>query len=235
MPLTEQTLSKLRSIVDSSCANQEWDIPGVTVVVVGRDGEELFAHSAGTRGLTSGQDMTLDNIYWIASCTKMLTAIACMQLVERGVLDLDDGDQLESLCTELQGLEVMRPDGSFEPKKRKITLRMLLSHTAGFGYSFFNERLRDWSRPVGIDEFSGRIEDMLQPLMFQPGERWEYGVSWKVFWSYSPRPPSTRGLTLASRSTLTGPEWPWSGPRVHLSTSTYRGTSSSRSASKICR
>ena len=53
---------------------------------------------------------------------------------------------------------------------------MLLSHTAGFGYSFFNERLRDWGFPVGIDEFSGRFEDMKMPLLFQPGEGWEYGV-----------------------------------------------------------
>ena len=216
MPLTEQTLDKLRNIVDASCADQKSDIPGTTVVVVGRDGEELFVRSAGTRGLASGQDMTLDNVYWIASCTKMLTGVACMQLVERGVLALDDGDQLEGLCTELQDLEVMRPDGSLEPKKRKITLRMLLSHTAGFGYSFFNERLRDWGRPVGIDELSGRIEDMIQPLMFQPGERWEYGVSWRGFLCLcSPQPPSSnpppRADISLSRSTLTGPEWLSSG------------------------
>lgn len=48
--------------------------------------------------------------------------------------------------------------------------------TAGFGYSFFNEKLRDYSKPVGYDEFSGCVYDMLQPLVNQPGERWEYGV-----------------------------------------------------------
>ena len=176
MPLPEPTLGKLRAITESACADQQTGIPGATVVVIGKDGNELFAHSAGKRGLASDQPMSLDSVFWIASCTKMLTGVACMQLVERGLLRLDDGGQLEALCPELADLKVLRPDGSLEEKKRQITLRMLLSHTAGFGYSFFNERLRDWSLPVGADEFSGRLEDMIQPLVFQPGEGWEYGV-----------------------------------------------------------
>jgi len=54
---------------------------------------------------------------------------------------------------------------------------MLLSHTAGFGYTFFNEKLRDYSKPIGCDEFSGSVYDVLQPLVGQPGEIWEYGVN----------------------------------------------------------
>lgn len=48
---------------------------------------------------------------------------------------------------------------------------------AGFGYTFFNEELRDYSHPIGFDEFSGHIKDILQPLTFQPGEGWQYGVN----------------------------------------------------------
>lgn len=176
MSLHAQVTLRLRSIVDNACADQKSGIPGATVVVVGKDGTELFAHSAGKRGVASKDDMNLDNIFWIASCTKMLVGVACMQLVEQGVLSLDDGAQVERLCPELKTLKVLRPDGALEEKKRAITLRMLLSHTAGFAYTFFNERLRDWSFPVGVDEFSGRIEDMMLPLVFQPGESWEYGV-----------------------------------------------------------
>lgn len=177
MSLDAQVTSHLRDIIDTACGDQKSGIPGATVVVVGKDGNELFAHSAGKRGTGSKDPMTLDNIFWIASCTKMLVGVACMQLVEQGILKLDDGAQTEHLCPELKSLKVLRPDGSFEEKKRAITLRMLLCHTAGFGYTFFNERLRQWSHPIGVDEFSGRIEDMKLPLLFQPGEGWEYGVS----------------------------------------------------------
>lgn len=76
------TLERLRSTVDTACADQKTGIPGAAVIVIGKDGNELFAHSAGKQGLTSSSAMTLDNIFWIASCTKMLTGVACMQLVE---------------------------------------------------------------------------------------------------------------------------------------------------------
>jgi len=176
MPLDSQTISNLRNTVDAACADPKTSIPGATVVVIGKDGKELFAHSAGKRGVCTDSPMTLDNIFWIASSTKMLVGVACMQLVEQGVLRLDDGDQVESLCPELKDIKVLRPDGKLEDKNTAITLRMLLTHTSGFGYSFFNERLRDYFLPAGLDEFSGRFEDMKSPLLFQPGTGWEYGA-----------------------------------------------------------
>lgn len=178
MPLTAQAVENLRKLVDSACADPKTDIPGVSVAVVGKDGGDLFSHAAGKRGIESDEPMTTDNVFWIASCTKMLAGIACMQLVEKGVLKLDDGEHLEGLCPELKDLLVLKKDGTTEKKNKAITLRMLLTHTAGFGYSFFNERLRNWGFPGGVDEFSGRIEDIIKlPLLFQPGEGWEYGVS----------------------------------------------------------
>jgi CubicO group peptidase (beta-lactamase class C family) len=181
MPFSAQALSSLQNTVKKACNDPKTDIPGVTVVVVGKDGNELFAHSAGRRGLTSSDPMTLDTIFWIASCTKMLTGIACMQLVEQGALKLDDGNHLENLVPEFKEVKVLREDGTYETKNKKITLRMLLSHTSGFGYTFFNERLRDWAFPAGANEFSGRIEDIISlPLLFQPGEGWEYGVSVQI-------------------------------------------------------
>ncbi|KAL3494378.1 beta-lactamase/transpeptidase-like protein [Aspergillus germanicus] len=177
MPLPEETFATLRILVDDACADPKTTIPGAVVVVVDKEGNELFAHAAGKRGAESSEPMTLDTIFWIASCTKLLVGIACMQLVEQRKLSLDDESQIEQLCPELKTIKVLKEDGSFEDKKRPITLRMLLTHTAGFGYSFFNERLRDWSYPAGVDEFSGRVEDITSmPLLFQPGEGWEYGV-----------------------------------------------------------
>lgn len=68
-----------------------------------------------------------------------------MQLVEQGMLSLDDADQVERLCPELTDVQVLQSDGTLVPKRRGITLRMLLSHTSGFGYTFFHEGLRDYS------------------------------------------------------------------------------------------
>jgi CubicO group peptidase (beta-lactamase class C family) len=172
-----KNFAHLRATVDGACSDTKKGIPGATVVVVGKNGQELFAHSAGKLGVDSDQPMTLDSIFWIASCTKMLAGMACMHAVERGLLALDDGAQIEKLLPELKDIKVLTAEGKYEEKKTAITLRMLLSHTSGFSYTFFNERLRKWGLPAGIDEFSGRIDDMKSPLMFQPGTDWEYGVS----------------------------------------------------------
>jgi CubicO group peptidase (beta-lactamase class C family) len=177
MALPDQVIQSLKKTVDKACDNIRSDIPGTSVVVVGRDGKELFAHAAGKRGVNSTEDMSLANLYWIASCTKMIAGIGCMQLVEQGKLHLDDGDELENLIPELKEVRVLQKDGKLVEKNKKITLRMLLTHTAGFGYSFFNNELRDFSHPAGFDEFSGDIKDILQPLVFQPGEGWQYGVN----------------------------------------------------------
>lgn len=99
--------------------------------MVDKSGEELFAHAAGKRGVGQPEPMTLDSIYWIASCTKMIAGIACMQLVEKGVLSLDDAEGVERLCPELKDVKVLGDNGKLVEKKRGITLRMLLSHTGG--------------------------------------------------------------------------------------------------------
>jgi len=174
--LSTETIHSLQQKVDDICKDPTYDVPGMTVVVVDRDGKELFAHSSGKRGLGSSEAMSLDNIFWIASCTKMITGIACMQLVEQNILALDDVAQVEKLSPELRDVKVLGDDGKLVEKERGITLRMLLTHTAGFGYSFFNEKLRDYNKGIGYDEFSGHLYDIQQPLANQPGTRWEYGL-----------------------------------------------------------
>ncbi|KLJ11391.1 beta-lactamase [Blastomyces silverae] len=175
--LTPDSVASIRQTLENACVDQERGIPGVTFVVADREGKQLFAHAAGKRGKGVDEPMTLDSVYWIASFTKMITGIACMQLVEQGKLSLDDAEQIESLCPELKDLKVVQKDGTVVEKKRGITLKMLLTHTAGFGYSFFHEQVRDYNRPIGYDEFSGHIYDVTQPLIFQPGEGFEYGAS----------------------------------------------------------
>ncbi|KAE8345509.1 hypothetical protein BDV24DRAFT_178251 [Aspergillus arachidicola] len=179
--LSPETISSLRTIIDKTTSGASPSIPGLVYCAVNRGGEVFFSHASGKRGLDSPDPMTLDNVFWIASCTKLITSIACMQLVEQGILKLDDADQVETLAPELRDVRVLErtPKGQYGlvPKKRSITLRMLLTHTSGFGYAFDDLKLCDWARPVGLDDFSGHEADVLhRPLVNQPGIRFQYGV-----------------------------------------------------------
>jgi CubicO group peptidase (beta-lactamase class C family) len=129
MSFTAEVTEKLQHTVEAAVTDPLSDIPGVSVIIISKDGQELFAHSAGKRGTSSNESMTLENIFWTASCTKMVAGIAVMQLVEKGVLELDNGDQLEELVPELRDVKVVQEDGTLVEKNKKITLRMLLSHT----------------------------------------------------------------------------------------------------------
>ncbi|RAL14785.1 serine hydrolase domain-containing protein [Aspergillus homomorphus CBS 101889] len=104
-----------------------------------------------------------------------------MQLVEQGKLALDDSAQLEALPPELRDVKVLQSDGSggvkLVAKERRLTLRMLLNHTSGFGYAFEDPKLLGWSRPIEPDDFSSNVHDVLhRPLLKQPGTNLKYGV-----------------------------------------------------------
>lgn len=125
--------------------------------------------------------MTLDTVFWIASMTKAVTATACMRLVEQGKLKLDQkmGDLLPYLA-EVQVLDGFDASGQpkLRPPKRPITLQHLLTHTAGFTYSIWSEPMLQYEKVTGIP-FIGSCETaaLRAPLMFDPGERWEYGIN----------------------------------------------------------
>jgi CubicO group peptidase (beta-lactamase class C family) len=129
MALSGESIANLRSAFNAACKDTDKGIPGLVGIAVGRDGRELFAEAAGKRGYGTSEPMTLETVLWIASCTKMITGIACMQLVEQGILSLDNDGQVAKLCPELKDLKVLQSDGNLVPAKRGITLRALLSHT----------------------------------------------------------------------------------------------------------
>ncbi|KJY02326.1 beta-lactamase family protein [Zymoseptoria brevis] len=176
--VNQKAQDAVQQSLDSCTGNKDTGVPGLVFVAVDRNGDEIAAAASGKLGLNTDKPMTLDTVFWIASCTKLLATIACMQAVEQGILSLDDHKQVYQLCPELEKVKVLQADGSLVDKKNDITLRMLLSHTAGFGYEFFNPKLRDYGRPVGYDVFHADIGDILRmPLVNQPGETWEYGIN----------------------------------------------------------
>ena len=131
--LSESKTTEIRNAIDQITADKD-RIPGCVVVVVGQDGIPIFQHASGTRGHGTKEPMTFDTIFWIASCTKIISSIAVMQMVEQGKFALDDADQVEEICPELKTKQILkdvndygRPE--FVDKKNRITLRMLLAHT----------------------------------------------------------------------------------------------------------
>ena len=145
--LSESTISKVRKSIDDATKDPQ-KIPGCVLAVVGKDGKPLITHASGKKGIDletpdtesleqsggNGGLMTMDTTFWIASCTKMIGAIAAMQLVEQGKLALDDADMIEKICPELKTVKILRGiSGDGKPdsvdKKNRITLRQLLTHT----------------------------------------------------------------------------------------------------------
>ncbi len=155
-------------------------VPGVVAMAV-RDTEVLYQGAFGTRALPSGAAMTHDTVFWIASMTKALTATAALQLVEQDKLALEQA--MGSLLPELaapQVLEGFDATGAprLRPARRPITLRHLLTHTAGFSYDIWNADMGRYIECMGLPAVgSCRNAALRTPLVCDPGEKWEYGIN----------------------------------------------------------
>jgi CubicO group peptidase (beta-lactamase class C family) len=95
--IAAEAIPQLKSQIDALTSDPT-GAPGVVFAAVNKKGELVFEHASGKVGAGKAEPMTMDNVFWIASCTKMITGIACMQLVEQGKLSLDDSDQVEKLA-----------------------------------------------------------------------------------------------------------------------------------------
>jgi methyl acetate hydrolase len=172
----------LQSEVDAVLHNAvvNGDVPGVVAAATDRGGT-IYEGGFGERVLGSGIAMTTDTVGWIASMTKALTGTAAMQLVEQGRLELDRAaaDWVPELA-EIQVLEGFDDAGQplTRPPRRPITLRHLLTHTAGFSYEIWNEQVIRYQQAKGIPGIiTCRNAALSTPLLCDPGERWEYGIN----------------------------------------------------------
>jgi CubicO group peptidase (beta-lactamase class C family) len=154
--------------------------PGVVAAAVMRDGV-IYQGAFGRLGLSREQPLRLDTIFWIASMTKALTSVAAMQLVERGALFLDR--PIGAIVPELGSQQVLLGfDAAGAPRLRRaeraITLRHLLTHTSGFAEDVWHPDIAPYMRHAGLPPGSTRKRATLDlPLLFEPGSRWQYGIS----------------------------------------------------------
>lgn len=130
----------------------------------------------------NAEPLRLDNTMWIASCTKLMTSICAVQLVERGLVALDD--PIYTHIPELKDRPVItgfKDDGTpiEEPHKNLITLRLLLTHSSGLCYDTLHPTLNKWAEFNKVEpSAAGRIlERWNRPLIYEPGTSWSYGPS----------------------------------------------------------
>ncbi len=155
-------------------AGLEWDVRIKDKV--------LSSGVAGHKDAKSKEPLKENQIYRIFSMTKPIVSIACIRLIEKNKLHLNSIAQ--EFIPSLSSLKVIRPGGTLERLKRPITIADLLTHTAGFSYSFnigcqvasFYKEANLLNEPsLSLEEFVDKIATL--PLAFQPGEVWRYSVS----------------------------------------------------------
>jgi methyl acetate hydrolase len=154
-------------------------MPGIVAAAV-TDKGTLYEGAFGTREIGKNVPMTLDTIVWIASMTKAITATAAMQMVEKGKLGLDQ--PASSVVPELAQAKVLEGWDGDKPRlrapKRPITLKHLLTHTAGYSYEIWSgdiARYQQATNTPGITTCTNAA--LTTPLLFDPGDRWDYGIN----------------------------------------------------------
>ena len=156
------------------------DVPGVVATATDAKGT-TYEGGFGKRVLGEAVEMTPDTVVWIASMTKVVTGAAAMQLVERGKLSLDGpAKEVIPALGEVGVLDGFDANGKPKTRKAKrdITLRHLLTHTAGFGYDIWSPEIAKYMEAMEVPGvISCQNKALATPLLFDPGERWFYGIN----------------------------------------------------------
>jgi methyl acetate hydrolase len=163
------TLHQILAAADPEAA------PGLVAGIV-RRGQAPELAVSGARSKADAAAMTVDSVFWIASCTKLVTSIAVLQLIDDGKVGVEDlvVDHLPAFA-DLPILGGFDADGKpqLKPSQEPVRIRHLLTHTSGCSYPFTDADLGRYAQENGIE----MIEGHRLPRLFEAGERWQYGVS----------------------------------------------------------
>ncbi|KAF2474095.1 beta-lactamase/transpeptidase-like protein [Lindgomyces ingoldianus] len=175
-------MEDLEQVIKKAC--EDLDIPGCVLQAVNRDGSFKYAKTFGKRSIQPGGDQSplqLNSVMWIASCTKLMTSICAMQLVERGLLSLDG--PIYDIIPELRDQPVLTGfDDTGKPievpHKNPISLKLLLTHSSGLTYDSMHPLAAGWLKyhnlvPATDSKLLTRFGRL--PLVFEPGTSWAYG------------------------------------------------------------
>ncbi len=154
---------------------------GVSYMVL-RNGNIIQHNQIGSQDIDQGTPISEDTIFRIYSMSKVLTSVAALQLFEQGKINLTD--DISQWLPELKDLKVYtesRVGENLVPMEQPITIRMLLNHTAGFTYDFFEGskvhelyKQQDLWNSSSLDEFINKVAKL--PLLSQPGKEFHYGI-----------------------------------------------------------
>lgn len=181
-------LRRIDTLIESYVADRK--IAGA-VALVARDGRLVHLKSYGKQDVERDVPMASDTLFRIASMSKAMTSVAAMSLIEEGRLLLSDPVSRYLPAFKQTNVVVPPPPGSAVgarvgtvPAKRPITIRDLMTHTAGISYGmsgpleseYKQARVHGWYC-ADMDEPIGALVDRLAALPFsaQPGEQWVYG------------------------------------------------------------
>ena len=157
-----------------------------SLVAIYRKGRLAHVSTLGLMDRERDKPVQWDTIYRIFSMTKPVTSTALMMLFEKGLLQLDDPVHRYIPSFKKLQVYVSGMDGSFEtrPPERSMTIKDLLSHQSGFTYDFLKENEIDAARGIGgrnQKDLKSMIDSLSEiPLLFSPGDKWNYSVSTDV-------------------------------------------------------
>ena len=162
---------KLKKFCDSVL---ELGVPGFDLVIY-KEGECILRYMNGYSDFENKIKMNGNEIYNIYSCSKVITCIAALQLLEKGLFSLED--KLSNYMPEFKEMTIRTDDG-IKKAKNPILIKHLFEMTAGFSYDCHSNQLKK-----AIEETNGKCPTRevmkylaKEPLIFEPGDRWEYSL-----------------------------------------------------------
>ncbi len=163
-------------------------LPGVSTAII-KNGQLIDSLCTGFADIENGEALRPDHIHRAYSCTKLMTSVLVMLLVDQGYFELDDA--VEKWIPAFGQLRVLRAGATSlddsVPLVHDITIRHLLSHQAGFSHGVFDPDTLIYSAYAAAcvrkpDSTLAQLMDQMAalPLIYQPGTSWQYSMATDV-------------------------------------------------------